>query len=573
MKRHWIPSPGFAVSRNAVGPLLAGVLYLVPMPSWGQTHVLSQRFGNSTYQSGLGIAVDAARNAIVTGRFQGTVDFGGGPLTSVGSTDIFIAKYDANGVHLWSRQFGDGASEHGLGVAVDSAGNVIVVGYFEGTIDLGGDTLTTGGGSDMFLAKYDASGAHLWSRRFGDTGLDACNDVVFDGAGDLLVIGHFQNTVDFGGGALTSAGGLDIVVAKYDNGGSHIWSQRLGGTGTDLGMNIATGSGGNVVVTGMFEDTVDFGGGPLTSAGVDDIFVAKYDAGGTHVWSQRFGDGTYDYGYGTAVDGVGAVVVTGSFLGTIDFGGGLLTSAGNFDIFVAKFDAGGSHVWSKRFGDIWLDDGIAIAVDGTGHVVVTGNFSGTVDFGGGPLMSGNNSDDVFVAKYDAAGTHVWSQGFGDPTCGLFCRDLGEGITVDSAGGVFVTGSFEGTVDFGGGALTSAGQNDIFVAEYASGTPTAITDPPESVNRGFTLDQNHPNPFNPTTRIGFSIDRRQKVRLAIYDTTGGLVVTLLDGHLDAGSYSKEWNGRNGEGIAVASGVYYYQLTTGRRTLTRKAVLLK
>ena len=107
--------------------------------------------------------------------------------------------------------------------------------------------------------------------------------------------------------------------------------------GTDTGLGVATDGSGNVVITGLFGDTVDFGGGPLTSASHFDVFVAKYDGSGNHLWSKRFGDSLYEIGDSVATDASGNVVITGRFEGSVDFGGGLLTSAGYSDIFLAKY--------------------------------------------------------------------------------------------------------------------------------------------------------------------------------------------------------------------------------------------
>jgi hypothetical protein len=214
-----------------------------------------------------------------------------------------------------------------------------------------------------------------------------------------------------------------------------------------------------VLVTGDFGGTVDFGGGPLTSAGAGDIFVAMFSGvNGAHLWSQRFGGITGDAGRGIAADGTGNVLVTGYFLGTVDFGGGALTSAGIDDIFVAKFSGvDGAHLWSQRFGGTSTDVGTGLAADGSGNVLVTGFFSGTVDFGGGPLTTAGGND-IFVAKLSGVdGAHLWSQRFGSTGA-----DVGLGLAADGSGNVLVTGFFQGTVDFGGDVLTSAGGDDIFV---------------------------------------------------------------------------------------------------------------
>ena len=91
--------------------------------------------------------------------------------------------------------------------------------------------------------------------------------------------------------------------------------------------------------------------------------------------------------------------------------------------------------------------------------------------------------------------------------------------------------------------------------------------------GYALEQNHPNPFNPTTRIGFSVDGDAHVRLSIYDVSGRLVRTLVDQRLSAGSYAEEWDARDARGNTLGTGVYFYYLKAGNRVLTRKAILLK
>lgn len=149
---------------------------------------------------------------------------------------------------------------------------------------------------------------------------------------------------------------------------------------------------------GTFTDTVDFGGGPLTSAGGYDISLAKFDPHGNHIWSSRFGDIDQQQATTATVDQVGNVLVTGYFQGTVDFGAGPLISAGGFDIFLAKFDPNGNHLWSKRFGDSSTQKAFGGATDPSGNVLITGYFRDTVDFGGSLFFSAGSSD-VFLAKF------------------------------------------------------------------------------------------------------------------------------------------------------------------------------
>jgi hypothetical protein len=424
------------------------------------THLWSKRFGENSSQKGTSVATDSAGNILLTGSFDSTVDFGGGALTSAGGSDLFITKLDPAGAHLWSKRFGDTDSQVGRSITTDSAGNVLLTGYFGGTVDFGGGALTSAGGSDLFIAKFDPVGAHLWSKRFGDAGSQVGSSITTDSADNVLLTGYFTGTVDFGGGALTSAGDYDLFVTKLDPAGAHLWSKRFGDAGYQEGSSITTDSSSNVLLTGSFDDTVDFGGGALTSAGGDDLLVAKLDPAGAHLWSKRFGDTNDQHGSSISIDSAGNVLLTGHFLGTVDFGGGALTGAGLYDLFVAKLDPAGAHLWSKRFGDTARQEGDSITTDSAGNVLLTGSFVGTVDFGGGALTSAG-VDDLFVAKLDPAGAHLWSKRFGDMN-----YQEGYSITTDSAGNVLFTGYFIGTVDFGGGPLTSAGSQDIFVAKLA-----------------------------------------------------------------------------------------------------------
>lgn len=465
-------------------PFLAVLIYLVvvlPLPILAQQppislgpvppHGWSKRFGDARNDDGFAVAVDSNGNVLVTGQFVDTVDFGGGPLTSAGEPDIFVAKFAPNGTHLWSKRFGGVLSDRGLAIAVDASGDVVLCGWFIATVDFGGGPLTSISSAEkIFVAKLaGADGSHLWSKNFGRTVFERHQGLAVDSEGDVVVAGYFAGTANFGGGPVTSVGVADIFVAKLSGAdGSHVWSKHFGDINAgfdtrlrDAGVAAAVDSKGNVVLAGLFEGVVEFGGGPLTSAGFADIFIAKFaGADGTHLWSKRFGDTSMDFARGVAVDSTDNVLVTGAFNGTVDFGGDpLINTRDVFDVFLAKFAPDGAHLWSRHFtsGTVTSGTGFGVAVDANGDPVVTGIFGGAVDFGGGPLTNAG-FEDIFVAKLSGAdGAHLWSQRIGG-----MGGDYGLGVAVDPRASVLVTGYFFQTVDFGGGPLTSAGFDDIFL---------------------------------------------------------------------------------------------------------------
>jgi hypothetical protein len=433
-------------------------------PSTEMDYVWSKSFGDAAQDQRVqGVATDASGNVYIAGYYNGTVNFGGATLTSAGSWDVFIAKFNASGAYVWSASYGAVDYQRALAIAVDGSGNVIIAGNMAGSTNFGGGALTSPGGLDAFVAKFDSDGTHIWSKNFGDASDQDARAVAVDGTGNVFIAGAFKGSINFGGGALTSAGNNDIFIAKLAAAnGAHVWSKRFGGSADDYVQGVAADGSGNAIIVGTSQGNIDFGGGTLTSAGGPDMFAAKLAAAdGAHAWSKLFGDASGQYGEAVAVDATGNAYVTGDFSGTIDFGGGTLTSAGSTDIAVAKLAAtDGAYVWSKRFGDASSQAPLTVDVSATGYVILAGRYAGTVNFGGNSLTSAGG-EDVFVAKFGSDGAHRWSGRFG----GLSDQSA-EAATYDVSGNVIIGGRFAGTVDFGGGTLTSAGNIDAFVAKFS-----------------------------------------------------------------------------------------------------------
>jgi hypothetical protein len=437
-------------------------------------HLWSNRFGGSSNDWGSSVAVDGSGNVFIAGGFySSTISFGGGALPNANAPDyidIFLAKFDSNGNHLWSKSFGGRYDDVVTSVAVDSSGNVYITGNFKSsTIDFGGGALKNAGYSDIFLAKFDRNGNHKWSKRFGGSSDDYGNSVSIDSSGNVYITGSFySSTIDFGGGALTNAGSWDIFLAKFDSNGNHLWSKRFGGSNNDVGTSVSVDSSGNVYITGYFySSTIDFGGGALTNAGYyNDIFLAKFDSNGYYKWSMRFGGSNNDWGTSVSVDSSGNVYITGGFKSSsINFGGGALTNVGSIDTFIVKFDSNGNHKWSKSFGGSSDDEGNSVFVDSSGNVNMTGYFkSSSIDFGGGALTNMNAPDysDIFTVRFDSNGNYKWGKRFGGSSA-----DEGYSVSADSFGNLYETGYFQGTnIDFGGCPLSYVGGFDIYLIKYA-----------------------------------------------------------------------------------------------------------
>jgi Beta-propeller repeat len=408
---------------------------------------------------------DSLGNVVITGQFSRTSNFGGSDVVSnLNSPDIFIAKYNSAGAYQWSLQYGSTGTDVAYAIGTDSSNNIYVTGNFSGTINLGGATFVSAGGSDIFIAKYSSAGAHVWSRAFAGTGNDTGSAISVSTSGTFVIAGTFANfggNVDFGGGDLVSAGGPDIFIAKYDSSGNHLWSKRIGGAGNDFGLGVSMNDSGTVAVTGYFSGVMSVPCMSLASAGTSDVFVATYSTAGDLIWARRFGGTGDDKGLSVAITPTNETVVTGYFNQTIDMGGGAHVSTGGGDIFLAKYASAGTHIWSKTFGTNYAYGDLAnfVAIDSSGNIAIIGNLLGPIDFGGGPKPEGS-SYDVFVAKFAGDGTYL-----SDGRYGVLYDDIGYGVAFAPSGHMFVVGAYLEGMDFGSGTpMPSPGGLDGFLAK-------------------------------------------------------------------------------------------------------------
>lgn len=262
------------------------------------------------------------------------------------------------------------------------------------------------------------------------------------------------------------------VIAQED--AFFAWAKNMGGSDGDSGGDIAVDADGNVYTTGYFRNTADFDPGAgtlnLTSAGILDIFITKFDPDGNLLWAVRLGSTDFDRGFGIAVDANGNVYSTGYFAGTVDFDPGPGTanlSSSDSGIYILKLDTDGNFVWAKSVSASGGNYGRAIAVDNAQNVYVTGEFRFTVDFDPGPgvsnLVQTGSGSDVFILKLDAGGDFEWAKSHGGSS-----DDVGRSIKSDDAGNVYTSGGFYSTVDFDPGAgifnLTSNGISDVFISK-------------------------------------------------------------------------------------------------------------
>lgn len=375
--------------------------YTNGVPQW------VKRAGSSGpyFDQGRGIGVDAAGNVYVTGGFHGNADFDTFPVSTSQNMAFFLAKYTNNnaGAVQWVQKSTGGAGEgvYGTGLAVDSAGNSYAVGFADngatitfGTINLLSSSTS---GYSAFLVKYDNAGVAKWAKLMGGPGHTYVTKVAVDLDGKVYVRGGFTANITVGGVPLTSAGGKDLFVVKFDNSGNLEWVRQAGGSGDDGDEGgIAVDQAGNVYVSGAFSSNpIIFGSTTLTNAGGLDAFVAKYSNLGDPQWARRAGGANLDIYWDCALDGQGNIYAAGVLspdaLPPGSLGGAL----------IAKYDPAGTNQWAISASGPPADPVPSLvakcAVDSTGNCFLAGWYQGTATFGTNTLQPQGDWN-YFLAK-------------------------------------------------------------------------------------------------------------------------------------------------------------------------------
>jgi len=380
------------------------------------------------------------------------------------------------------------------------------------------------GAGDVYLIRTDDVGNTVWARNYGGPDWDYGSSVCETSDGGYIITG---GTDSFG------AGSDDVYLIKTDNVGDTVWTRTYGGSGVDCGNSVCEASDGGYVITG---ETASFG------AGGDDVYLIKTDSVGDTVWTRTYGGPGRDGGWSVRETSDGGSIVAGW---TASFG------AGSYDVYLIKTDSLGDTVWTRTYGGLDVDGGYSVDETSDGGYIVAG---WTDPFGAG-------MEDVYLIKTDSLGDTVWTRTYGGADV-----DWGYSIEQTSDGGYIIAG------------LTwscGAGAEDVYLIKTDGDGLVQVTEGREESHRpgSWYLRQNHPNPFGPATTITYALPDAEPVTLAIYDIRGALVRSLISGTVSAGQHRVVWDGRDGRGRNVASGIYFCSMDAGGFRETRRMVLLR
>lgn len=403
-------------------------------------------------------------------------------------------------------------------------------------------------------------------------GIVTVESMTTDINGNTLLVGTFQNTVDFDPGlgtqSIASVGSNDIFVQKIDINGNLLWVHTFGSSSTDEGQDIKVDTAGNVYVTGNFRNIIDFDPGPgnasFGSFGNDDVFVLKLDPNGNYVWVKTIGSIDEEESYTVAVDDFGNVYASGVITSSavdMDPGPGVftLTPSGTISSFVVKFKPNGDFIWAKQFrgsSSVFPED---IAIDNNNELLWTGHFQNSVDFdpnAGVTNLSSNGLRDIPIVKLDTAGSLVWARNIGGTS-----SDEGHSIMANSNNDVLLCGQFRNTVDFDPGVgvtnLVSGGSEDWFVLKLTStgNYSWAISGGLNGSDESYGLDIDNNDNVYIAGKFSGNVDFNPQAGAFLINSNGGNdgFVQILDNNgFFVGAFSIDGTGiENSKDISIGS----------------------
>ncbi len=414
-----------------------------------------------------------------------------------GNFDVWLIKTDSEGDTLWTKTYGWLGEDRGFSVDQTADGGYIVAGY---TSSYGA------GGLDMWLVRTDSAGDSLWTKTFGGLYWDWATSVQQTSDGGFILTGMTDTS---------GTGDWDVCLVKTDINGEAEWVRLFGADNCDNGMSVCqTDDGGYIVLS----DTYSYG------AGSSDFWLIKTDGNGISLWTKTFGGSDCERSHSVRQTADGGYIIAGD---TKSYG------SGDYDVWLVKTDSSGESEWTRTFGGVDEDCGCSVRqTDDDGYVVA-----------GYTESIGAGNFDVWLVRTDDTGDTVWSKTIGGENL-----DRGRSIDLTSDGGFIVAGS---TYDY------FAGEYNVFLIKL--GPETSISQQP-----GLTPElsdiHTYPNPFSFSATIAFAVPSMSEgtVSLSIYDASGRIVITLVNQQMKAGSYSLVWDGTDGEGHRVSSGVYFCRL---------------
>ena len=444
-------------------------LLIVSITSFSQTDfVWAVQNDATTGAEGKSLVTDALGNTYVLGTTGGwpdvAVSFSGNVLTKFGGQDIVLVKFDTDGNYVWGKTFGSNGSDQGISIALDHAGNLVICGTYSGTINFGSQSVTsTGSSNNVYVAKFNADGDNLWAFSTSGNGMKNVNSIAIDSDNGIYLTGYYFNNAQLFG---YNPSGKGAYLVKLNANGAALTLKTITSTGSFVneGKDIAIDNAGNLLWTGNFNDTSDAEGTSLTSLGQQDIYLFKYNSSGNYLWHKTYGGTSADSPTSITIDATNKIFLTGAYRNSADFGSVTLTAADAWydDIFVAAMDVNGDVLWAKNT-NMTYNFAYSIHAASDDLIYVGGKLSADTQIDGVTLPGG-----MSLLTFNKTTGAFQSTLSAEVVSGGIWSDQVSGISEDVSGNIYVTGKFSGSKKLGE-TTVSHEYDGLFLAKAGNAT--------------------------------------------------------------------------------------------------------
>ncbi len=468
------------------------------------------------------MAIDHDGNIYLAGSFESElISFDDFDLNNKGDHDIYLAKVSPAGNVLWAICAGGMDSEYIEDIATDGQGNIYITGSFSSdTLGIDGIDLvrTDTAEAQLFIFKFNASGTALWGRSATNgKRVEGLGIAIDSGATDLYITGIYeQNNLDLGGNVLTNGGEEDVFLAKYTTGGQIVWAEKGGGSSAETVGGIAVNDQ-TIVITGAFgSSSCSFGSKTLNRKGLYDFFLVAYDENGDPLWAETSTSGGFGSGADVAVNESDEVWILGNFASdSFQVGTDWLVSGGEEDIFLAKYDAAGTPQWGVSAGGEGNERASSLDIDEHGFAFCAGVINEFPVLFDFFEVNSQGLDDPFLAKYDPAGNIRWVQ-----TTGGSGEDRAFAVALNADNQIYVAGNYNSQekIPFGPDTLPPRiGGADIWLTKLSAEIDTALS-LPSFVQESLMV---YPNP-NTGGMLTIAAGHFSEQKVSLYHSTGSRV---------------------------------------------------
>ncbi|SFT87745.1 gliding motility-associated C-terminal domain-containing protein [Lishizhenia tianjinensis] len=441
--------------------LLSFLILFISQPFNAQN--LLTKASSSAIDEALDVETDNAGNSYLTGFVGGQSNFGGLTTNAYGGQDIFVAKMNNAGNFLWVKTFGGSGAERGLDLDIDNNGNVYITGYFFGTANFGTISLSsTSGSRDLFVAKLNGTNGNVvWANKVGGTDAETGHSVTCDNLGNVIVAGQFEGSLTLGSNTYTTPTNTStgspasaILLIKYNSSGALVWSKAGISNFNNKAVAVDHDASNNLYITGNFSDNLTIDGVTISNQQLNAGYTAKFSAAGTLDWFRKI-VGNPISPIDLKING-SDLLVTGDFQGDLIYYGAssneTLTTYYSNNFFLLKTSTAGNYVWGETIGSNNPLSVRALALSGNSESYLTGTFECNLEEirpnYGTALWTSIGGNDIFVMKFNAAGTQQW-----DRHQGGLDDDMTHGISLNGTNNPVVCGSFKNNFYMAFGGVT------------------------------------------------------------------------------------------------------------------------